>query len=103
MEGFFNGGAHTLACTRTCGGIIKMKRKIGTLIEEEVIKLVKHRAADEGRPLSDLIQDALVSYLSKSVPKPKEREAAYQIFCERPIKLSNEQFQEILEEDTWDL
>lgn len=80
-----------------------MKRKIGTLIEEEVIKLVKHRATDEGRPLSDLIQDALVSYLSKSVPKPKEREAAYQIFCERPIKLSNGQFREILEEDTWDL
>ncbi len=80
-----------------------MKRKIGTLIEEEVIKLVKHRATDEGRPLSDLIQDALVSYLSKSVPKPKEREAAYQIFCERPIKLSNEQFREILDEDTLDL
>jgi len=80
-----------------------MKRKIGTLIEEEVIKLVKHRATDEGRPLSDLIQDALVSYLSKSVPKPKEREAAYQIFCERPIKLSNEQFREILDEDALDL
>ena len=76
-----------------------MKRKIGTLIEEEVIKLAKHRAADESRPLSDLIQDALVSYLSKSVPKPREREAAYRVFCERPIKLSNEQFQEILEEE----
>ncbi len=50
-----------------------MKRKIGSLIEEEVIKLLKHRAADEGRPLSDLIQDALVSYLSKGVPRPKKR------------------------------
>ncbi len=80
-----------------------MKRKIGTLIEDEVIKLVKHRAADEGRPLSDLIQDALVSYLSKSVPKPREREAAYQIFCERPIRLEKNQFQQILEEDAWDL
>lgn len=77
-----------------------MKRKIGTLIEEEVIKLVKHRAADEGRPLSDLIQDALVSYLSKRVPRPKERDAAYQVFCERPLKLSKEQFQQILGEDT---
>ena len=64
-----------------------------------MIKLAKHRAADEGRPMSDLIQDALVSYLSKSIPKPREREAAYQIFCERPIKLSNDQFREILEED----
>jgi len=79
----------------------KMKRKIGTAIEEEVIKLVKHRAADEGRPLSDLIQDALVSYLSKSVPKPREREMAFQIFCEQPIKLSKQQFQQILEEDIW--
>jgi len=76
-----------------------MKRKIGTLI----VKLAKHRAADEGRPMSDLIQDALVSYLSKSIPKPREREAAYQIFCERPIKLSNDQFRGILEEDALEL
>ena len=80
-----------------------MKKKIGTLLEEEVIKLIKHRAADEGRPLSDIIQDALVTYLSKSVPKPKEREAAFQLFCERPIQLSKEQFQVILEEDAWDI
>jgi len=79
-----------------------MKRKVGTLIEEEVIKLAKHRAADEGRPLSDLIQDALVSYLSKSVPKPKERDAAYQIFCERPLRISRAQFQQVLEEDAWE-
>ncbi|MBN1842854.1 MAG: hypothetical protein JW883_11315 [Deltaproteobacteria bacterium] len=80
-----------------------MKKKIGTLIEEEVIRLAKHRATDEGRPLSDLIQDALVSYLSKRVPKPRERDAAYQIFCERPLKLSREQFQQIFKEDTWDV
>ena len=80
-----------------------MKRKIGTLIEEEVIKLMKHRAADEGRPLSDLIQDALVSYLSKGVPEPKKRKAAYQMFCERPLSLSKEQFQHVLEEDAWDI
>jgi hypothetical protein len=79
-----------------------MKKKVGTLIEDEVIKLAKHRAADEGRPLSDLIQDALVSYLSKSIPKPKERDAAYQIFCERPLRLSKTQFQQILEEDAWE-
>lgn len=79
-----------------------MKKKVGTLIEEEVVKLAKYRAADEGRPLSDLIQDALVSYLSKSVPKPKQREAAYQIFCERPLRISRDQFQQILQEDPWD-
>jgi len=80
-----------------------MKRKIGTLIEEEVIKLIKYRATDEGRPLSDLIQDALVSYLSKGIPKPKEREAAFRTFCERPLNLSKEQFKQVLEEDVWDI
>jgi hypothetical protein len=76
-----------------------MKRKIRTLVEEEVIKLIKHRATDEGRPLSDLIQDALVSYLRRGIPNPKERETAYRRFCERPLNLSKEQFQHVLEED----
>ena len=73
-----------------------MKREIRILIEEKLVKLIKHRAVDEGRPLSDLIQDAIVSYLSKSIQKPKEREAAYKIFCEQPIKLSKEEFHHIL-------
>ena len=79
-----------------------MKRKVGTLIEEEVIKLAKHRALEEGRPLSDVIQDALVTYLSNRMPDPKKRESAYQLFCERPMRLSRKQFREILEEDSWD-
>jgi hypothetical protein len=80
-----------------------MKRKIGTLIEEEVIKLAKVRAAQEGRPLSDLIQDALVSYLNSKGPEPKRREAAYRLFCERPMRIGREELGDILEEDAWDL
>ena len=79
-----------------------MKRKVGTLIEEEVIKLAKRRAVEENRPLSDLIQDALVAYLSNKVPDPWVREAAFRTFCEQPIRLSREQFKEVLEEDAWD-
>ncbi len=79
-----------------------MKRKVGTLIEEEVIKLAKHRALEEGRPLSDLIQDALVTYLSNRLPDPQKRESAYQLFCERPMRLSHEQFRKVLKEDSWD-
>jgi hypothetical protein len=80
-----------------------MKKKIGTLIEEEVIRHAKRRAAEEGRPLSDVIQDALVSYLSGKIPDPKRREAAYQLFCGRPMRISKAQLQEILEADAWDL
>jgi len=39
-----------------------MKQKIGTLIEEDIMRLAKRRAAEEGRSLSDLIQDALLQY-----------------------------------------
>jgi hypothetical protein len=64
-----------------------MKQKIGTLIEEDIMRLAKRRAAQEGRPLSDLIQEALVRYLSTGAASAKERELAYNLFCERPFKL----------------
>ncbi len=80
-----------------------MKQKVGTLIEEDVLRRAKRRAAGEGRPLSDLIQDALESYLTDRVVEPEKRDAAYQLYCERPIKLSAEQFKAVLEEDAWDL
>ena len=79
-----------------------MKQKVGTVLEEDVLRRAKRRAADEGRPLSDLIQDALEKYLTAGLPEPAHREAAFQLFCERPIKLSPEQFKAVLEHDTWD-
>lgn len=79
-----------------------MKRKVGTLIEEDVIRLAKRRAADEQRALSDLIQDALISYLRAGRPDPTTRDAAYRIFCERPMRISRDQLREILEEDMWE-
>ena len=80
-----------------------LKRKIGTLIEENVIRLAKRRAAEEERHLSELIQDALVSYLSAKTPDPKKREAAYQLFCEQPMRIDRDQLREILEQDVWDV
>ena len=73
------------------------------MIEEDVVRMAKRRAADEGRPLSDLIQDALESYLSTTVAEPAKRDAAYQLFCERPMKLTRGQFKAVLEGDAWDL
>ncbi|MGH8564778.1 MAG: hypothetical protein ACREXW_12105 [Gammaproteobacteria bacterium] len=54
-----------------------MKQKVGTLLEEDVLRRAKRRATDEGRPLSDLIQDALESYLSSRAVDPAKRDAAY--------------------------
>ena len=82
---------------------MQMKQKIGTVIEEEVIWLAKRRALEENRPLSDLIQDALVSYLGGKAPAVRDREAAYRLFCEQPMKITREQVSEIVNEDAWNL
>jgi uncharacterized protein DUF6364 len=80
-----------------------MKRRIGTIIEEEVIRRAKRRAIEENRSLSDLIQDALVSYLGRKAPAAREREAAYGLFCEQPMRITREQLSEIVNEDALDL
>lgn len=79
-----------------------MKQKIGTIIEQDIIRLAKRQAAEEERPLSALIQEALVQYLGTGSRSSKERERAYHLFCERPFKLSPDQFQQVLDEDVWD-
>lgn len=78
-----------------------MKEKVEILIEEEVVELANSRAVEEDRPLSDLIEDALVAYLSRKVPDMKKREEAHRIFCEQPIQISHDQFEQLLKEDTW--
>ena len=80
-----------------------MKQKVSTLLEEDILRRAKRRATDEGRPLSDLIQDALERYLSKGMLEPARRDAAYQLFCERPIRLAPDQLKAVLEHDSWDL
>lgn len=80
-----------------------MKQKIGTLLEEDIVRRAKRRAADENRPFSDLIQDALERYLSDGVAEPARREAAYNMFCERPMRLAPDQLKAVLEHDSWDL
>ena len=80
-----------------------MKQKVRIPIEEDLLRRAKRRAADEGRPLSDLIQDALEKYLSAGLLELARREAAFQLFCERPIKLAPEQLKVVLEHDSWSL
>jgi hypothetical protein len=79
-----------------------MKKKLGTIIDESLLRQMKRRAAEESRPLASLIEEAVSAYLAES-PKPSEqRLAAYRVFCEQPIGLTDRQFQHVLESDPWD-
>lgn len=72
---------------------------MGILIQEGLMRLAQCRAAEEGKTLSDVIQDALVSYLSRKVPDPQKPKSAYQIFCEKPMRITKTQLKKILEVD----
>jgi hypothetical protein len=78
-----------------------MKKRVSAFIEKDLFRHAKQRAAQEGRSLGALIQDALVSYLSKKSNDPRTREKAYQLCCERPMHLSRNQFNELLKEESF--
>ena len=58
-----------------------MKKKIGTLIEENIMRLAKRKAAEEGRSLSEVIQDALVEYLRKARRLPNSARWHFSCFA----------------------
>lgn len=78
-----------------------MKRKLGTVLEDELIRRAKRRAAEEGRPLAALIQDALERYLSAKAPGQSKRESALRLFFDQPLRLAPKQLRVVLEEDAW--
>jgi hypothetical protein len=80
-----------------------LKQKVGISIDADILQLTKERAAEEGRPISDLVQAALVRYLWKAATIPNQRKLAYQLFCERPMKVPAKQLRHVFKEELWDL
>ena len=76
-----------------------MKQKISVVIDSEIVRLAKRRAAKERRTLSELVRGALTSYLQGNAAMPEERKMAHHLFCERPMKISSRQLRYVLEED----
>ena len=50
-----------------------MKAKIGTQLEDEVFQALKLAAAQERRPISEVIQVAVTDYLNQKKRKPGHR------------------------------
>lgn len=78
-----------------------MKQKIGTVLDRNVLLRAKLHATERGQALSQVIQDALEQYLAQGSPAPTRREAAYELFCNQPIRLAPRQFKALLEHDAW--
>ena len=75
-----------------------MKKKIGTIIDDELLAGAKQRAALERRPLSGVIEDALSGYLEGG-PRREDSLRALAKFTSYGGLLPPEEIDEILEED----
>ena len=80
-----------------------MKQKISTVIDAEILRVAKQRAAEERRPLNELVREALMKYLGENAATPEERKMAYQLFCERPMKIPPQALRYVIEDDMFNL
>lgn len=74
-----------------------MKKKIGTVLDVELLEAVKVRAVREHRALADVLHDALVQYLAR--PAAADAARACAAFCAYNSPLPAQEIREILDED----
>lgn len=80
-----------------------MKTKIGTVLEDEVIQKLKERAHNERKPISEIIQEAIITYMQVGGSRKQElRLAALKRLCSSPFNLSHDDWKEIMEEDYYE-
>ena len=75
-----------------------MKRKIGTVMETDVLIEAKERAARERRALADIIQDAMINYLHEEVARGDALRACDK-FCSHGSALDRHEIDDLLQED----
>ena len=76
-----------------------MKERIIIVMDEEILRLAKETAAKEHRTLSQLIEEALVKRFRQETTTPHARKMAYELFCERPMKIPPDQLPYVFGED----
>ncbi len=78
-----------------------MKVKVGTQLEEDVLRKLKVRAASEKKPMGEIIQEAVVNYL-KDDRKTVERRKALLRILDNPVRLPDEAYRELVDADYYD-
>ncbi len=73
----------------------KAKKKIGTVLDQELYKALKVYAATQNKPISEVIEEALSQYLRREKPSVVDESFG-------SMKIHSEVLEEILEEDYYD-
>lgn len=78
-----------------------MKRKIGTVLDDEMFIELKTRAAKENRSISDLFHDALARFLHDD-PEQNDRRQAMDLVVNPPLRVDREIMRQVMEEDFYE-
>lgn len=76
-----------------------MKTKVGTILEDEVVRQLRQFSAKENRSISEVIEEALRKYFAGGLKPRDQRLLAVEKLCSAPFKLSSEELEEIIDED----
>lgn len=80
-------------------GLSGRKEKLGTILDTEIVRMIKERALKEGRSISDIIQEAVLNYNTLEQTTTAFRVKAAKRFCSSPMKISRNDLDELLNED----
>lgn len=76
-----------------------MKTKVGTVLDQNIVRKLREQSAKEGRSMSEIIYDALDHYFQSNKKQNDLRREAVERLCTKPFQLSWQELNEILEED----
>ena len=79
-----------------------MKRKVGTIIEDDLYSDVKQLAAQQRRHISEVVQLALSDYVRRNKGLAPGHAGLARLLERAPLKVTDEQFREMLELDFYD-
>ena len=75
------------------------KKKIVVMLDKNVVKIINDRAGQEGRTISDIVQEAVVKYNDVADTDRDIRRNAVKNFTSRPFNLKTSELQEFLNQD----
>ena len=79
-----------------------MKVKFGTQLDDTVLDQLKVTAAREHRPIGEIVQNALVTYIHRTRPERGRKNGLGRLLERDPLRITDEQFRASMEEDFFD-
>ncbi len=76
-----------------------MKKKVGTVLDEDLLFMAKKTALDERKTLSQLLEDALKTYLNKTARTADKRRRGVSAGTQGAMKISRRMLKTIMEEE----